>query len=272
MKDSSLSPDKRSTPWMEAEFRWNRPLRGVISFISGVLLILLVWKAAALAVGSPFLMPPPETAFQRLFAMVPEPGFWRALGATALRSLYGFAISFGSGVLVGAAAGLAAPFRRMVKPFLSVLRAVPVMSVILLGMLWFVTDLVPVFVTFLMVFPLVCANVLEGVLQIDQRLLEMGKVYRLDAWQRIRHIVLPSLIPFLFAAANAGIGMAWKVTIAAEVLCQPRNAVGTGIQYAQLNLEIAEVMAWTAAAVILSGISEFLLGLAEKLLPWRRAS
>jgi NitT/TauT family transport system permease protein len=207
-----------------------------------------------------------------LFELLPEPGFWKALGATAVRALYGFVISFGSGVLVGAAAGFIGPFRRAVKPFLSVLRAVPVMSVILLGMLWFVTDLVPVFVTFLMVFPLVCANVLEGVLQIDKRLMEMGTVYRLDGPQKLRHIVLPSLIPFLFAAANAGIGMAWKVTIAAEVLCQPRHAVGTGIQYAQLNLEIPEVMAWTAAAVILSGFSEFLLGLAEKLIPWRRIS
>ncbi len=270
MRDSFLSLDVFTSPGPGTVPRWNRSLRGVLSFFSGIFFILLIWKAAALGVGSPFLMPPPETAFRRLFEMVPDPGFWRARGATSLRSLYGFCICFSSGVLVGAAAGLFLPFRRLVKPLLSVLRAVPVMSVILLGMLWFVTDLVPVFVTFLMVFPLVCANVLEGVMQIDQRLLEMGKVYRLTSAQRLTHIVFPSLIPFLFAAANAGVGMAWKVTIAAEVLCQPRNAVGTGIQYAQLNLEIPEVMAWTAAAVILSGASETLLGLTEKLFPWRR--
>lgn len=265
-----MSPETALSSGRGVISRGNRRARRFLSFLSGVLFILLIWKAAALVVGSSFLMPPPETAFRRLFEMVPEPRFWRALGATALRSLYGFFISFVSGVLVGAAAGLFLPFRRLVKPLLSVLRAIPVMSVILLGMLWFVTDLVPVFVTFLMVFPLVCANVLEGVIQIDQRLLEMGRVYRLNSFQRLLHIVLPSLVPFLFAAANAGIGMAWKVTIAAEVLCQPRHAVGTGIQYAQLNLEIPEVMAWTAAAVILSGLSEALLGLAEKLFPWRR--
>lgn len=214
-------------------------------------------------------MPPPESAFRRLLQMLPHTSFWAALGATALRALYGFIISFGAALGVGIAAGSLKIFRLLVQPLLTILRATPVMSIILLGMLWFVTDLVPVFVTFLMVFPLVCANVIEGVGQIDRKLLAMGKAYRLGWRVRLVHIVLPSLVPFLLTAANAGLGMAWKVTIAAEVLSQPRRAVGTGIQYAQLNLETAEVMAWTAAAVILSSFTEQILGALERLFPWR---
>ena len=247
-----------------------KTLKGILFTVAGVMLLLLLWKLIALTMGSEILMPPPESAFHRLFRMLPRASFWTALGATALRAIYGFAISFCLALGVGIAAGFWRPFRRLVQPLLSLLRAMPVMSIILLGMLWFVTDLVPVFVTFLMVFPLVCANVLEGVGQIDGKLLEMGKVYRLGRRDRLVHILLPSLVPFLLAAAQAGLGMAWKVTIAAEVLCQPRNAMGRGIQYAQLNLETAEVMAWTAAAVILSASTEKLLELLERFLPWRR--
>ena len=60
---------------------------------------------------------------------------------------------------------------------------------------------------------------------------------------------------------RSGIGVAWKVVIAAEVLCQPVRAVGTGLQFSQMNLETAEVMAWTVMAIILSWLSESALDL-----------
>ena len=70
---------------------------------------------------------------------------------------------------------------------------------------------------------------------------------------------------------RAGIGIAWKVVIAAEVLSQPVHAIGTGLQFSQLNLETAEVMAWTVTAVVLSGLSELVLDIFIKRRRWERA-
>lgn len=245
-------------------------LKGVIIYCTGVVAFLLAWKLLAESFGMEILLPPPESAFARLFELLPNREFWLTIRATILRAIYGFTLSFLAGLAVGLAAGTHPGFNRFISPILSVLRATPVMSVILLGMLWFVTDLVPVFVTFLMVFPLICANTLEGVVQIDRKLLEMGRLYGLSRLQRLLHILLPSLFPYLIAAANAGFGMAWRVTIAAEVLSQPREAIGTGIRFAQINLEIPEVMAWTVAAVLLSMLTEKLLSTLVGAIPWRR--
>ncbi|OQX29389.1 MAG: hypothetical protein B0D92_03890 [Spirochaeta sp. LUC14_002_19_P3] len=241
----------------------------ILQSLSGVIMLLLLWKLIALAAGSGFLMPPPESAAYRLLQLLPQKDFWAALGATALRALYGFGISFILALALGATAGLSPFCRRFISPLLTALRTVPVLSVILLAMLWFKTNTVPIFASFLMIFPLVSANVLQGVEQVDERLVSMGRLYRLDARQRFAHIILPSLLPFLLAAANAGIGMAWKVSIAAEILCQPRHAIGTGIRYAQLNLEIAEMMAWTAAAILLSALTETLFNRLKRLFPWQ---
>ncbi len=267
-----ISPHKVNKFFQPKQVIYLRPIKAGFYVAFGIMMLLLLWKAIALATNSEVLMPPPESTFYRLFQMLPQASFWRALGATALRSVYGFAISFFAAIGVGILAGIWRPFRQSVMPLLTTLRVMPLMSVILLGMLWFVTDLVPVFVTFLMVFPLVCASILEGMAQIDGKLLEMGRIYRLGRWSQFVHILLPSLLPFILAAANAGLGMAWKVTIAAEVLCQPRNAVGTGIRYAQLNLETPDVMAWTTAAVLLSALTESLLGMLNRFFPWRRDS
>ena len=242
-----------------------------LAFAGGILGLFLFWKLLSLRIGSPILLPPPEEAFRQLGRLLRTEDFWRALGATTLRSLYGFTVSFLLGVLTGTLAGLVPPFRAFFRPALTVLRTIPVLALILLAMLWFVTDLVPVFVCFLMVYPLIFANVLEGILRVDVKLLEMSRIYGLGFFPRLFHILLPSLVPYLAAAANAGLGMAWKVTIAAEVLAQPARAVGTGIQWAQLNLETGEVLAWTAAAILLSGLSEGILGLVSRRLAARRS-
>ena len=97
---------------------------------------------------------------------------------------------------------------------------------------------------------------------------------RLDAARRaylniLFHITIPSTIPFVLAGVRAAVGIAWKSVIAAEVLSQPVKAIGTGIQYSQMNLETAEVMAWTVLAVILSKVSEFAVELIIKSRKWR---
>ena len=242
--------------------------KAVLQYLSGLFLLLLLWKLAAMSVDSDILIPSPETTFHRLFILIPHKKFWTAFSTTALRAIYGFGLSFAAALVLGSSAGMWPVVHRVVRPIITTLRIVPVVSIIIIGMLWFVSTLVPVFVTFLMVFPLICASIIQGMSHIDTKLVTMGKIFRLTPWQRFMHIILPALIPFLLAAAKAGLGMAWKVSIAAEVLSQPRWAVGTQLRYAQINLETAEVLAWTAAAVILGALTEILLGLVEKRFRW----
>ncbi len=64
--------------------------------------------------------------------------------------------------------------------------------------------------------------------------------------------------------------MTWKVVIAAEVLTVPRRGIGSGMQYAQINLETGEVMAWTAAAILLSGASTLVFNGLLRLMRVRR--
>ena len=269
MKDSISSP--RAKTARKGVYSAAGQLRAALFLLAGIAFFLTAWKLLSLRLNTDIILPPPETVLSRLLQITRTKGFWQALGATTLRTLKGFALSFILGAATAIPAGLSPSFRSFIKPLLSILRSVPVMSFILLAMLWFVTDTVPIFVCFLMVYPLVFANVLEGLGRVDKGLLEMGKIYNLSLAKRICHIILPSLTPFLIAAANAGLGMAWKVTIAAEVLCQPRLAIGTRMQYAQINLETAQVLAWTAAAILLSALCEKVIGgLARRLAPEKR--
>lgn len=238
----------------------------------GILLILLCWKLGSLWMDSAIILPAPEAVLRVFLRLVSESDFWRSAGATLLRGLRAFAFSLFAGLLCGIAAGYWKAFRRLLSPILAVIRSTPVLAVILLALIWFQSGQVPVFVTFLMVFPLICGNTIEGMRQIDRDLLEMVRAYRLTRGKKMKHLILPSLLPYLTAASFNGLGLTWKVTVAAEVLSQPRYGVGTGMQYAQLNLETAEVLAWTLVAILLSAITEIALRQSRYLFPWSRVS
>ncbi len=231
-------------------------------FIPGILtaaVLLVIWKLAAVRINIPIIVPAPEAVILRFSEIAVTAEFREALGHTALRTLLGFVISFTAGFVTGIACGSNRTINSALSPVITIIRTVPVMSVIILAMIWFKTDMVPVFVCFLMVFPIITANVTEGIRSIDPALVEMGQVFRLSSRDILFHITVPSVVPFILSGVRASVGVAWKSVIAAEVLSQPVRAIGSGMQFAQMNLETAEVIAWTLTAVILSWLSERIL-------------
>ncbi len=240
----------------------------LIGLLSTVILLFL-WKVISIKINADIILPPPEDVLIRLVIIAQSKNFWQSILNTTIRTLYGFTLSFVMGFITGIAWGSSKKISAVLSPLISVIRAVPVMSVILIAMIWFRTDMVPVFVCFLMIFPIITANVSQGIGEVDPSLIEMATAFKLSKYNILFHITIPSTIPFVLAGVRAAVGVAWKSVIAAEVLSQPVKAIGTGIQFSQMNLETAEVIAWTVIAVVLSKISEFSVELIIKNRKWR---
>ena len=111
--------------------------------------------------------------------------------------------------------------RALLAPVLHIVRAAPVASFIILALVWFRTDVLPLFIAFLMVVPVVWANVEKGIRAADPALLEMARVYRFGRLKTLLRVQLPSVMPYFLAACTTGLGFAWKSGIAAEVICRP---------------------------------------------------
>jgi NitT/TauT family transport system permease protein len=110
-----------------------------------------------------------------------------------------------------------------------------------------------------MAFPIVVRNVIEGVHGVDRDLLEMVTIYRVPARLRLSQLYLPALLPFLAAGISSGLGITWKVLIAAEVLSYPRWGIGTQMDTARVYLETDKVFAWTLIVVTLGLFFDYLL-------------
>jgi len=236
---------------------------------ASMLVLVLVWKLLALYWHQELILPSPEVTLVKMWSVVQAENFWPAVSLTIGRGLLGFFISCALGVVLGFIAGFSPPVYWLLQPWVTVIRTIPVMSVIILAIIWFQTDIVPIFVTFLMIFPIIYSNVLAGIKNVDQQLLEMAHMYRVKTRRIIGELYIPSILPYVLAGASNAMGITWKVIIAAEILSQPHFAIGTNLIIAKIDLETAQVFAWTVVTILISFTFEYLLNhLENKFRTW----
>ena len=220
---------------------------------------LLIWQLLAMLIGKEVVLSPPLTVIRTLIRLMGTADFWLSLGATFLRILLGY----GLGVVLGGALAFACwksrIARQLLTPFMSVVRATPVASFIILLLFLARNQAIPVIIAALMVMPLIWANCLKGIEETDRGLLEMGQVFELTRGWQIRYIYGPSVKAFFLPAAVTGLGLAWKAGVAAEVLAAPSHSVGGMLYRAKIYLENPEMLAWTLCVVAVSMGLEHLL-------------
>lgn len=222
-----------------------------------VLFWLLVWQLAAMAMAAAYrhgglLLASPLTALGRLAELAVTGDFWASVGRSAVSILGGFLLSC---VLGTACAALAARFRHLrelLSPLVAVVKAVPVVSFIILALFWLDAAALPLFISALMVFPPVYLNVLEGIGRADGQLLEMARVFHVPWRRQAAGIYLPAVLPSFRSAVSLSLGLCWKAGAAAEVIGLPAGTIGERLYTAKVYFETGDLFAWTAVIVAVS--------------------
>ena len=218
-----------------------------------------LWALLARLVGQELLLPSPLAVLKTLSAMAGAAAFWLAALRSILRVLAGLLAATVLGVLLAALTEKSALARLLLSPVMTLVKSTPVASFIILALLWLGRDVLPAFITALMVLPVVWSNVSAGLAGRDPQLLELAEVYRLPRLRVLRHITVPSVLPHFRAALRSSLGMGWKAGIAAEVLTVPPLSIGKNIYEAKLYLETTELFAWTLTVIVLSLLIERVL-------------
>ena len=234
-------------------------LRRLPAALAALLFWTALWVLLARLVGQELLLPSPLAVLRTLAAMVRTQSFWLATLRSILRVLAGLLAATLLGVLLAALTEYSAAARILLSPAMTLVKSTPVASFIILALLWIGRDVLPAFITALMVLPVVWSNVSAGLAGRDRQLLELAEVYRLPRLRVLRQITIPSVLPHFRAALRSSLGMGWKAGIAAEVLTVPALSIGKNIFEAKLYLETAELFAWTLTVIVLSLIIERVL-------------
>ncbi len=230
-----------------------------ISYFAVAFIWLVIWELLSRAINEEILFVSPLKVLSTLLAMMGTASYWQMILYSVLRVLGGFVVGY---ILSACLAVLSFKFdffRLFISPAISVIKATPVASFIILALMWSGKDFVPVLICVLMVTPIVWSNVLEGLRNVDAALIEMADVYRMSFVAKARHIYLPSLIPYNAAAVGSGLGLCWKAGVAAEVICRTMPSIGNSIWETKFYIMTDEMFALTATVVLLSVFFDFAL-------------
>lgn len=224
--------------------------------ILSVILALGLWQLAAMTIGMDILLVSPLKVAARLGTIWLEPGFWSSVLFTLLRILMGFFIAFFLGTVLAVAAGRWQIVDILLWPYIITFKAVPIASFIIICLIWLTYGQLTVVIAFLIAFPVIYTNVLEGIRSADKGLLEMADVYRLPWIRRFTHIYTSAVKPFIISASRTAIGMSFKAGIAAEVIGVVKGSIGEKLYEARIYFQSADLFAWTVVIILLAFIIE----------------
>jgi NitT/TauT family transport system permease protein len=239
--------------------------------LPSILLLLVVWEAAAVYAGNR-LFPSPVTVAGSLVAESRSGMLPLELGISLARVAVSFVIAMVAGTAIGLALGLVERLDPWLRPWLIILLNIPALVIIILSYVWLgLTETALLVAVALNKIPSVAVTLREGARALDRDFSEVAQVYRFGPAKTLREVVLPQLAPYLLVAARNGLSLVWKIVLVAELLGRS-DGVGFRLQtYFQL-FDVSRIIAYSLAFVACVLVVEVLLfvPLERAVGQWRR--
>ncbi|TXL81759.1 ABC transporter permease [Vineibacter terrae] len=245
--------------------------RSVWPYIASIAALLLLWQLAAGWVDSRAL-PTPMAVLAVLEREVTSGALPYHLAVTLARVAASFFLALLIGSAIGIVMGRSVLIDRLGDSWLIVFLNLPALVTIVLCYVWFgLTEAAAILAVTINKIPNVVVTVREGARAISRDLLEMAQVFQLGRVRTLRHVVLPSLGPFIIAAARSGLAIVWKIVLVVELLGRS-SGVGFQINLFFQLFDVAGILAYTIAFVAVIQLLELgvLQPLERRANRWRR--
>ena len=233
------------------------PYIKVLKTVFSLIVILLIWEALALLVNDGYFLPDVLQTATALKSILLGGAFFKVVFTAIYRVLLGLFLGVIFGTLLGAICHRYDIINTVISPIISIMKATPVACIIVL--LWIKLNYteIAVFVVVLMVLPIIWQNVFDGLRAIDKGLCEVADVFELTPLQRIKVLVIPSVLSYLLPAIVTSVGLAWKAEVAAEIMTNS-NMGRLIYDFKTVSFDTASIFAWTVVIVTFSIAFEWL--------------
>lgn len=213
--------------------------------------LLVLWEILSnVGFFAPNLLPAPSIIFSTIWEMGSTGELWQHIGITLYRMLFGFLIGTLVATALGALTGSVRVARDLLDPLLQGLRSIPSLAWVPLFILWMGIHEAPK-ITLIAVgvfFP-VYLNLMSGIQAVDRKLVEVGKIYRLNSWQLVYRVFLPSTLPAYIVGLRSGLGLGWMFVVAAELM-----GASQGLGFLLVDGQTTGRPALTLASILLFAI------------------
>ena len=191
-----------------------------------VMLLIAIWWIVVVKNDSA-IFPTPWQVVTGAWELARDGTLWQHIGASLFRVGIGFGLAFLVAVPLGLWIGWVGGAYRTLNPIFQMLRPISPIAWIPIAILWFgVGDLSPIFLIFISsVFPMMVQTT-AGVHTIDRRYLRAAANFGVSRWVLFSRVVIPAVLPEIIVGMRIGIGVAWLVVVAAEMI-----ALRSGLGY-----------------------------------------
>jgi NitT/TauT family transport system permease protein len=239
--------------------------------IAGYVLFVGAWQLLSTYVFEPYILPAPTVILEEMLEIVQRDDFLSNFLATLQHLFTGFSMAFVIGTLLGVMMGRSRYWNAFFSDYVMLTLTTPgLIFALICVMIFGLSTAAPILAIVLTSMPHVTVNVVEGVRAIPRELLDMAKAYGVGSGTRVRHIILPSVAPFIFTAVRFGFAIAWKITALTE-LFGGREGVGIQIRVKFELFNISGVLAWAFFLIAFALIMERLVlqRLERRFFRWR---
>lgn len=215
-----------------------------------------LWQISSMVSKDKIFFAGPSDVIASLAQQSIKADFWISIAFSLAKIGAGFLGAFLLGVVIGILAFRFSFIRDFLSPLMSVIKSVPVASFVILALIWIGSKNLSIFISFLVVFPIIYTATIGGLNSTNPKLLEMAELFNMRKWHKAVAIYKPALMPYLTSSCRVAFGMAWKSGVAAEVIGVPDLSIGEKLYMSKIYLDTAGLFAWTLVIVLLSVLSE----------------
>lgn len=191
-----------------------------------LVLLVSVWWAAVVRSGS-VIFPTPWQVVTGTIELIEDGTLWDHIGASLMRVGAGFSLAFVVAIPLGLCMGRVNSVYMTLNPVFQMLRPISPIAWIPIAILWFgIGNASPIFLIFIAsVFPMILQTAV-GVHTIDARYLRAAENFGVSRFEAMRRVVVPAVLPQVLIGMRVGLGVAWLVVVAAEMI-----ALKSGLGY-----------------------------------------
>ena len=231
-------------------------------FVSGVatvwllrillfVVVIALWELTAVYLVDPFWIGRPDEIAVRLLQFFQTGDLVKHAGATLMLALWGLLLSLVVGIPIGILFGSSAVISETIEPYFLGLYSLPRVALAPLFILWFgIGEFSKIMMSFSMIVFVVILNTYEGLRNTDQEMVDMLRAMRASRLYILRKVLLPSIVPWIFAAIRVGIGLGLVGAVVGELLGANRG-LGWYLEYSAARLDITGVFAALAVLMVL---------------------
>jgi NitT/TauT family transport system permease protein len=228
----------------------------LVQRVGSIVLFIAVWQIAAAAVHSR-LLPSAGAVFIVLVQECLHGPLLFNLGVTLARVAVAFFVAMIIGTVIGIVMGRSRTVDALFDSWLVLLLNLPALVIIVLAYVWFgLNEAAAIGAVAVNKIPAVAVTLREGARALDRNYSEMAQSFHLGRWRTLRHVIMPQLHPYIFAAARSGLALVWKIVLIVELLGMS-NGVGFEIQLYFQQFDVTRILAYTIAFVAVIQLIEW---------------